>query len=105
MTMKEVKRCWWRGETSGIDLPVIDKVITDSSASHQQRLDEWQKGQTGQTELDESAANAILSDQHDAVLPIYRLSPQDPDEENTLATAIFIVKAKEVESQVFAQDR
>jgi len=102
MTMKEVKRCWWRGETSGIDLPAIDKVITDSSASHQQRLDEWQKGQT---ELDESAANAILSDQHDAVLPIYRLSPQDPDEENTLATAIFIVKAKEVESQVFAQDR
>ncbi|WNK39132.1 carcinine hydrolase/isopenicillin-N N-acyltransferase family protein [Pantoea agglomerans] len=91
MTMKEVKRCWWRGETSGTDLTAIDKVITDSSASHQQRLDEWQKGQTGQTgqtKLDESAANAILYDQHDAVLPIYRLSPQDPDEENTLATAI-----------------
>ena len=80
MTMKEVKRCWWRGETSGTDLTAIDKVITDSSASHQQRLDEWQKGQTGQTKLDESAANAILYDQHDSVLHIYRVSAQASSE-------------------------
>lgn len=83
-------------------LTAIDQVVTDSSASRQQRLDAWLKGQT---ELDEAAANAILSDQHDAVLPIYRLSPQDPDEENTLATALFIVKAKKVEWQVFTEDR
>ncbi|AVV38192.1 C45 family autoproteolytic acyltransferase/hydolase [Pantoea vagans] len=79
-----------------------EQVITDSSASRQQRLDVWLKEEPA---FDGDAAKAILSDQHDAVLPIYRLSPQDPDEENTLATAIFTLNASQVEWQVFTQDR
>lgn len=80
----------------------IAQVITDSSASRQQRLNEWQQAHA---ELDGATANAILSDQHDAVLPIYRLSPRDPDDENTLATAIFTVESLQVEWQVFTQGR
>lgn len=83
-------------------LSAIEQVITDSSASRQQRLDVWQQEHT---ELDGTTAKAILSDQHDELLPIYRLSPQDPDEENTLATAIFTLNASQVEWQVFTQDR
>lgn len=79
-----------------------EQVITDSSASRQQRLDMWLKEEPA---FDDDAAKAILSDQHDAVLPIYRLSPQDPDEENTLATAIFTLESQQVEWQVFTLDR
>ncbi|MDH2066195.1 C45 family peptidase [Pantoea sp. GD03673] len=81
---------------------VIEQVITDSSASRQQRLDAWQMEHA---ELDGASAKAILSDQHDDLLPIYRLAPQDPDEENTLATAIFTLASQQVAWQVFTQDR
>jgi hypothetical protein len=47
----------------------------------------------------------MLSDQQDPLLPIYRLSPDDPDEENTLATAIFTLSATRVVWQVFTLDR
>jgi hypothetical protein len=58
----------------------VQQVITDSSASRQARLiDEL----TTSSQLDAAGALAILSDRQDAELPIYRLSPQDPDEENT----------------------
>lgn len=83
-------------------LAAVEQVITASSGSRQQRLIEWQETQT---QLDGVAAKAILSDQHDAVLPIYRLSPQDPDDENTLATAIFTLHAEQVDWQIFTLDR
>ena len=47
----------------------------------------------------------MLSDQHDPLLPIYRLSAEDPDDENTLATAIFTLSATRVAWQVFTLDR
>lgn len=83
-------------------LAAVEQVITASSGSRQQRLIEWQETQT---QLDGVAAKAILSDQHDAVLPIYRLSPQDPDDENTLATALFTLHAEQVDWQIFTLDR
>jgi len=83
-------------------LAAVEQVITASSASRQQRLFEWQKRQT---QLDGASAKAILSEQHDAVLPIYRLSPQDPDEENTLATAIFTLDSEKTTLQVLTLDR
>ena len=55
--------------------------------------------------LDGVTAKAMLSDQQDPLLPIYRLSPDDPDEENTLATAIFTLSATRVVWQVFTLDR
>ncbi|KHJ67905.1 acyl-CoA:6-aminopenicillanic acid acyl-transferase [Pantoea rodasii] len=83
-------------------LAAVEQVITASSGSRQQRLIEWQETQT---QLDGVAAKAILSDRHDAVLPIYRLSPQDPDDENTLATALFTLHAEQVDWQIFTLDR
>ncbi|KJV26114.1 acyl-CoA--6-aminopenicillanic acid acyl-transferase [Pantoea sp. SM3] len=80
----------------------VEQVITDSSGSRQQRLIAWLETQT---QLDGDAAIAILSDQHDAELPIYRLSPNDPDEENTLATAVFTLHAKQVDWQIFTLNR
>lgn len=80
----------------------VQQVITASSASRQSRLIAWQ---ASQPQLDADATRAILSDQHDAELPIYRLSPQDPDDENTLATAVFTLGAKRVDWQVFGLDR
>ncbi|EMM1611511.1 acyl-CoA--6-aminopenicillanic acid acyl-transferase [Raoultella ornithinolytica] len=80
----------------------VQQVITDSSASRQARLiDEL----TTSSQLDATGALAILSDQQVAALPIYRLSPQDPDEENTLATALFVLNARQVEWRIFTQDR
>ncbi|WP_036624462.1 acyl-CoA--6-aminopenicillanic acid acyl-transferase [Pantoea sp. AS-PWVM4] len=93
------------GHANHLIHPVMDdvqQVITASSASRQARLKGWQ---ASQSELDEDAAKAILSDQHDAELPIYRLSPQDPDDENTLATAIFTLSSQRVDWQVFTLDR
>lgn len=83
-------------------LQTVQQVITDSSDSRQARLD---GGFTTQTPLDAKSARDILSDQHDVELPIYRLSPQDPDEENTLATAVFVLSAQQVQWQVFTLDR
>lgn len=80
----------------------VQQVITASSASRQARLKVWQ---ASQPQLDADAARGILSDQHDAELPIYRLSPQDPDDENTLATAVFILGAQRVDWQIFGLNR
>ena len=55
--------------------------------------------------LDGVTAKAMLSDQQDPLLPIYRLSAEDPDDENTLATAIFTLSATRVAWQVFTLDR
>lgn len=84
------------------NLRATEQVITDSSGSRQQYLNDWLETQT---QLDGTAAKAILSNQHDAVLPVYRLSPQDPDEENTLATAVFTLDSEKTTLQVFTRDR
>ena len=83
-------------------LAAIEKIVTCSSGSRQRRLDAWL---ATNPPLDGVTAKAMLSDQQDPLLPIYRLSPDDPDEENTLATAIFTLSATRVVWQVFTLDR
>ena len=83
-------------------LDAVEQVITDSSRSRQQRLNAWLDTQS---HLDGTAALGILSDQHDPALPIYRLSPHAPDEENTLATAIFTLSTSQIKWQIFTHDR
>ena len=83
------------------NLSATEQVITDSSGSRQQRLNDWLQTQV---QLDGAAAKAILSDQHDAVLPVYRLSPQDPDDENTLATAVFMLNSEKTTLEVLTLD-
>lgn len=83
-------------------LAPLEQVVTASSGSRQARLQDWQQTQA---QLNAEDALKILSDQHDAELPIYRLSPHDPDEENTLATAIFVLSAQQVSVQIFTHHR
>ena len=83
-------------------LAAIEQIVTGSSAPRQRRLDAWL---ATNPPLDGVTAKAMLSDQQDPLLPIYRLSPDDPDEENTLATAIFTLSATRVVWQIFTLDR
>ena len=83
-------------------LAAIEQIVTCSSGSRQRRLDAWL---ATNPPLDGVTAKAMVSDQQDPLLPIYRLSPDDPDEENTLATAIFTLSATRVVWQVFTLDR
>ncbi|RUM23353.1 peptidase C45 [Rhizobium vallis] len=75
------------------------QVITGSSRSRQQR---------GEVLLAE-AANAspdpldILWDKSVSTLPIYRAQPDDPDHENTLATAVFRVGPQSIDWTVYDQ--
>jgi len=80
----------------------VKQILTDSSASRQQRPDEWVKTQSP---LTVTAAHVILFDQHDSELPVYRLSASDLDEENTLATAIFTLSRADVTWQMFTSNR
>jgi hypothetical protein len=45
---------------------------------------------------------AILADRSDPDLPIYRIDPDDPDWENTLATAVFRLDASGVLGSVLS---
>ncbi len=79
----------------------VEQVVTESSASRQLRLAQWL---ATQPPFDAAAAKTILSDKSDAVLPIYRLAADDPDEENTLATAVFTLD-EHVGWDIFALNR
>ena len=83
-------------------LAAIEQIVTGSSGSRQRRLDAWL---ATNPPLDGVTAKAMLSDQQDPLLPIYRLSPDDPDEENTLATAIFTLCATRVVWRVCTLNR
>lgn len=76
------------------------QVITASSRSRQQRGDEVLAGAVGAPPdpLD------ILWDKAVRPLPIYRAQPDDPDHENTLATAVFRIGAKSIDWQVYDRD-
>ncbi len=75
------------------------QVITGSSRSRQQRGDVLLAGATGSAPdpLD------ILWDKGVAPLPIHRTQPDDPDHENTLATAVFRIGARSIAWKVYDQ--
>ncbi|MBD9372945.1 peptidase C45 [Rhizobium sp. ARZ01] len=62
------------------------QIITDSSLARQERADELLEMASSPI-----APLPILWDQGRPALPIYREQPDDPDVENTLATAVFTV--------------
>lgn len=70
------------------------QVITGSSRSRQQR---------GEAILAEASRDPLLVlwDKAVAPLPIYRAQPDDPDHENTLATAVFRIGAHAINWQVY----
>jgi len=74
-----------------------EQVVTASSQSRQRRGDAMiaLAGEAGVEPL------AILRDTNEEALPIYRTQPDDPDNENTLATAHFAIGADKVECTVY----
>lgn len=73
------------------------QVVTGSSRSRQQRGDALLAGMGGTMPdpLD------VLWDRAVAPLPIYRAQPDDPDHENTLATAVFRIGARSISWTVY----
>lgn len=77
------------------DLP---QRITDSSAARQRRLEEWKEARRGPTTADELLS--LLADRQHPTLPIHRLAPDDPDDENTLASILFRVTSRGIWCQL-----
>ncbi|RLP23125.1 C45 family peptidase [Mesorhizobium sp. YM1C-6-2] len=74
------------------------QIITSSSSSRQQRGDAIIAGAGGTLD-----PTSVLWDGTAAALPIYRAQPDDPDHENTLATAVFDVGSQSLDWQVYDQ--
>ncbi|SAK94832.1 peptidase C45, acyl-coenzyme A:6-aminopenicillanic acid acyl-transferase [Caballeronia hypogeia] len=70
------------------------QVVTDSSRHRQTRGDAMLASGEAPHPL------AILADREDAALPIHRTQPDDPDDENTLATADIAIRASHIEWEV-----
>jgi hypothetical protein len=73
------------------------QIATESSRSRQRRGDEIVDS-IGEGELDPLA---VLWDRVNPALPVYRESPDDPDDENTLATAVFEIGTDSVAWRVY----
>ncbi|KWI31046.1 C45 family autoproteolytic acyltransferase/hydolase [Burkholderia stagnalis] len=65
------------------------QIVTQSSADRQRRVDALAPGIDA---IDEAALLRVLGDRAPEGLPIYRDDPHDPDDENTLATAVFAIR-------------
>ncbi|BCG05152.1 peptidase C45 (plasmid) [Paraburkholderia sp. PGU19] len=77
-----------------------EQIVTESSRDRQTRLGELLPALPG---VGESSLLQVLFDQAPEGLPIYRDDPADPDDENTLATALFVIRDAGVELEVRQQ--
>ena len=82
-------------------LSQVEQRITDSSGARQRCVD--QRVQQLTAELDAQGALSILRDTSGGDLPIYRCAADDPDDENTLATGVFLISANTVEWRIYTQ--
>ncbi|MFL6687698.1 C45 family autoproteolytic acyltransferase/hydolase [Paraburkholderia graminis] len=74
------------------------QIVTESSRDRQLRVDALLRAAAGP--LNGDALLAMLHDRAAAGLPVYRDDPSDPDDENTLATALFEIGNAGVSMQV-----
>ncbi|KWF11814.1 C45 family autoproteolytic acyltransferase/hydolase [Burkholderia pseudomultivorans] len=65
------------------------QIVTQSSGDRQRRVEALAPGIDA---VDETALLRVLGDRAPEGLPIYRDDPADPDDENTLATAVFSIR-------------
>jgi len=77
------------------------QIITDSSRDRQVRVNALLPA-LGAPVTDDALLR-VLSDQAPSGLPIYRDDPHHPDDENTLATALFRIESDGVAMQVYRQ--
>lgn len=80
----------------------VAQVMTDSSAARQRVIDTLM---APVDVLSVAQCLQVLSDQSDRQLPVYRLAEDDPDQENTLATAVFVIGESSVTWSVYREDR
>lgn len=78
------------------------QIITASSRDRQTRLAQLLPLLSATP--NEAELLKVLRDRGGNGLPIYRLEPDDPDEENTLATAVFRLTATEIQLQIFGKN-
>lgn len=77
------------------------QIVTDSSRGRQARVDHLLS--TLASPIKPTALLDVLQDRAPSGLPIYRDDPLDPDDENTLATALFELNSAGVSMQVYRQ--
>ncbi|WP_044875113.1 acyl-CoA--6-aminopenicillanic acid acyl-transferase [Pseudomonas sp. LFM046] len=90
------------GHSNHLVHPALEDVaqrITGSSGNRQTCVD-GRVASLGNT-LDRDDALAILRDTSGGELPVYRCAADDPDDENTLATALFLIGADAVDWSVY----
>lgn len=79
------------------------QIVTDSSRDRQLRVDALLPALV--SPLQAAALFDVLQDRAPSGLPIYRDDPLDPDDENTLATALFDIGGAGVSMKVYRQGR
>jgi hypothetical protein len=77
------------------------QIVTDSSRDRQARVDHLLG--TFAAPIRPAALLDVLQDRAPSGLPIYRDDPLDPDDENTLATALFELGSTGVAMKVYRQ--
>ena len=84
-----------------LSLDPVEQRITASSGARQRCVDQLLHGITAG--LDADSALKILRDTSGGALPVYRCAADDPDDENTLATGVFLISANTVEWRVYTR--
>jgi hypothetical protein len=79
------------------------QIVTDSSRDRQARVAALLEERERSVSIDGDVLVQMLHDKAPVGLPIYREDPNDPDDENTLATALFRIRNDGVALQVRAQ--
>ncbi|MFL9865331.1 C45 family autoproteolytic acyltransferase/hydrolase [Paraburkholderia fungorum] len=77
------------------------QIVTGSSRDRQARVDHLLSTRSGP--INQAALLGVLQDRAPEGLPIYRDDPLDPDDENTLATALFDIGSDSVSMTVYRQ--
>ena len=92
------------GHSNHLIAPSLSRLqqrITASSGARQQCVDQRLEPLPGN--LDVGVSLSILRDTSDEHLPVYRTAADDPDDENTLATAVFLISAQAVKWRIYTQ--
>ncbi|CAE6725021.1 C45 family autoproteolytic acyltransferase/hydolase [Paraburkholderia haematera] len=79
------------------------QIVTDSSRDRQARVEYLLSGSALAGPANPAALLDVLQDRAPSGLPIYRDDPLDPDDENTLATALFEIGSDGVSMKVYRQ--
>jgi hypothetical protein len=79
------------------------QIVTESSRDRQSRVDALLPALAAAGPVQAQALLDVLHDRAPSGLPIYRDDPHDPDDENTLATALFEIGSTGVSMKAYRQ--